>query len=194
MSRQEWDFLFVQPRCSGNPPPSPHCGLIAAPMASQSFVQGGPAGYVKPGADQTGVRDSKKAVARPIPKRLGSSAFMPLHARTQKLHDVAERKLVKVDNFLLNLGHVDRGGMPAGAAATFTPSVADIEHAVFLLAAFRASKITRHYEIARVNAHTRERCDSHSIPKKQKTPLLPPDPTRAPRRPAGANSRPHASR
>ncbi len=36
-------------------------------MASQAFVQGGPVGYVKAGLDQTGVRDSKKAVARPIP-------------------------------------------------------------------------------------------------------------------------------
>src|SRR6266852_1300542 len=44
-----------------------HFGLNAPPIASQTFVQGGPVGYVKPRPDQTGVRDSKKAVARPRP-------------------------------------------------------------------------------------------------------------------------------
>src|SRR5713101_6784473 len=95
---------------------------------------------------------------------------MPLHLRTQKLHDVAERKLVNVDDFLLNLGQVDGGGMPTGAAATLTACVADSEHTVFLLAAFGANKIGRHYEIARVDAHKRECCDGHSIPEKAKGP------------------------
>src|ERR1700680_1903255 len=77
---------------------------------------------------------------------------MSLHLGTQKLHDIAECKLVNVDNFLPNLGQVDGGCMPAAAATTLTPAVADAEHAVLLLAAFRANKIGRHYEIAWVNA------------------------------------------
>lgn len=93
---------------------------------------------------------------------------MPPYFGAQKLHDVAERKLINVDSLLPNLRQVDGGGVPTGAAATFTSSVADAKHAIFLLAAFRANKIGRHYEIARVNAHTRERFDSHRIPKRKR--------------------------
>jgi hypothetical protein len=50
---------------------------------------------------------------------------MSLHLRTQKLHDVAERKLVNVDNFLFDIGQVDRGRIPAVAAATFAPRITD---------------------------------------------------------------------
>ena len=71
---------------------------------------------------------------------------MSFHFRSQRLHDVAERKLVDVDNFLLNLGQVDRVRVSANAAATLTPSISDIQHAVLFRPALRTLKIWRHYE------------------------------------------------
>src|SRR6266478_1184341 len=95
-----------------------------------------------------------------FPKWLGGSALMPLRLRIQKLHDIAERQLVNVDDFLLNLRQIDGDGMPTGAAAAFTPCVTDAEHTVLFLPTLRARQIRPHYEVAWINPNCA--CASHN--------------------------------
>jgi hypothetical protein len=80
----------------------------------------------------------RKRVEQFAPHWLRFRPLMPRNIGAKRLHDVAEHKLVKIDDLLLKRGKLEREHVPTRPAAPGVFIAANAEYTEFVLAALRA--------------------------------------------------------